>query len=89
MTGVRTREFWLSTLERVVWTFLEALLAAGAADGVLDVLQMDWRGALGLAGGAALACLAKCVGAALVPPKGSPATLAPDPATGRHARPDP
>jgi hypothetical protein len=82
---VRTREFWLSTAERVAWTFVQALAAAGMADGVLDLTRMNWRTALGIAGGAAVVCLGKCLGAALVPPYGSPATLAPDP-TGRHAR---
>jgi hypothetical protein len=85
---VYSREFWLGTAERVLWTFLQALAAAGAADGVLNLAQMNWREALGIAAGAALLCFVKCLGAALVPPKGTPATLAPEPAAGRHARPD-
>lgn len=83
---MRTREFWLSTLERVVWTFVQTLAAAGLAD-TADLLQMNWRAALGSAGFAALLCLAKCGGALLVPPHGSPSTLAPEP-TGRHRRPE-
>lgn len=84
---VRTREFWLSTVERVLWTFVQALAAAGLAD-TADLLQMNWRAAFGTAGFAALVCLAKCLGAALMPPYGSPATLAPD-SVGRHHRRDP
>lgn len=80
-----SREFWLSTAERVLWTFLQALAGAGAVDGILDIAQMDWREALGIAAGAALACFVKCLGAAMVPPKGSPATLVDD-TPGRHAR---
>lgn len=82
-----SRAFWLSTAERVLWTFVQALVGAGAADGVLDIVQMDWRSALGIAGFAALTCFAKCLGAALIPPQGSPATLVSDPG-GRHRRPE-
>lgn len=80
-----TREFWLSTVERCVWTFLQALAGAGAVDGVLDLAQMHWGEAFGIAGGAALVCLVKCLGASLVPPQGTPSTLVPD-AGGRHRR---
>lgn len=80
-----SRAFWQSTAERVLWTFLQALAAAGLADQA-DLLQMNWRAALGTAGFAALVCLVKCLGAALVPPRGTPATLAPDAAVGRHSR---
>lgn len=73
-----SRQFWASTTERVLWTFLQALAAAGASDGVLDLTQMSWPAALGIAGGAALVSLVKCLGAALVAPQGTPATLAPD-----------
>ena len=83
---MRTREFWLSTVERVVWTFVQALAAAGLAD-TADLLQMNWRAALGTAGFAALVSLAKCLGASLMPPHGSPSTLAPEP-VGRHRRPE-
>ena len=80
-----SRAFWASTTERVLWTFVQALAAAGLADKT-DLLQMNWRAALGTAGFAALLCLAKCGGALLVTPAGAPSTLAPD--TGRHARRD-
>jgi len=83
---VYTRQFWLSTAERVLWTFVQALAAAGASDGILDLTQMSWTAALGIAGGAALVSFGKCLGAALMPPQGSPSTLAPEPG-GRHARP--
>lgn len=54
-----SKTFWEKTAERAVKTFIQALLAAfgvgevGSAAGV-DLLSVDWPGALSLAGSAAL-----------------------------------
>lgn len=48
--------FWKGALERAVKTFLQALIAAGGAD-QFNLLSLDWRAVLGIAGSAAVLSL--------------------------------
>ena len=69
-----TRTFWIVAAVRAVKTFAQALLAAlTLASPAVDVLTVNWVGALSLAAGAALASILTTL-SALDPP-----------APGRHA----
>jgi hypothetical protein len=79
---VFTVSFWKATAERVVTAFAVSLISVlfvGAE--VLDVTQIRWGQALGIAGGAALLSLLKglVAGTGVIGPKGSP-SLVRDPA---------
>lgn len=53
MSLVLTKEFWLATLERMLKTFCQALLAVGLT-GATGLLNVDWAAALSAAGLAAV-----------------------------------
>lgn len=61
-----TLSFWKSTFERVLATFVQALLPLLVGANLFDV---DWKVALGAAGSAAALSLLKCLAAAYVGPK--------------------
>lgn len=63
-----TKAFWLATLERVLRTFAQALIAALTASGT-GLIDTDWQGAASTAGMAAVLALLTCVAASGV---GSP-----------------
>lgn len=63
-----TAVFWQDCSERVVSTFAATLLSEWTANSLnsmlgLNLVTVDWKTSLGLAGGAALLTLLKCVGA--------------------------
>ncbi len=49
-----TAEFWKAAAERALRTVAQVLVAMWVGVGPLNVLQVDWVQALGVAGGAAL-----------------------------------
>lgn len=59
-----TLDFWKDTGERVLKTFLQSILAVFAAGGV-DILSVDWVGALATAGTAAFISLLTSVASAI------------------------
>lgn len=69
-----TRSFWKDTLERVVATAAQALLGALPASHVPGTV-LPLRGALAVAGGAAVLSLLKCVAASRVGDSDSAALL--------------
>ncbi|MFC8182391.1 holin [Rhodococcus sp. NPDC057297] len=69
-----TLSFWKSTAERVVATFVQALLPLLLGANLFDV---DWKVALGAAGSAAALSLLKCLAAAYVGPTDSAAGATP------------
>jgi hypothetical protein len=60
-----TKAFWKDTGERVLATFLQALLAVMLVDG-FDIYAVDWKGILSTAGLAAGIALVKSVLSVLV-----------------------
>lgn len=70
-----TLVFWKDTTERVVSTFAIALLGVWGGD-KFDLLHVDWKAALGLAGGQAVLSLLKALGV-LKLPIGTPGTATP------------
>lgn len=63
-----TLEFWRAAGTRAVKTFAQALITAlTLASPAVDVLAVDWKGALSLAGGSALLSVLSTL-AALDPP---------------------
>lgn len=47
-----TAAFWRGVLDRAVKSAAQVLLLLWGADASFDVLRVDWRGTLGLVGGA-------------------------------------
>lgn len=78
MSSLLTRSFWADATERAASTAAQALVASLAlgTDIGFDVLAVDWRGALSLAGGAAALSLLKAVAAVRVGERGT-ASLVP------------
>lgn len=76
-----TRVFWLSTLERLLKTAAQVLLAllASSSTGLLD---LDWRAVLATTATAAVASLLTSILSAGIGPTGSPSLVAD---SGRHA----
>jgi len=73
-----TVAFWKATIERVVATFAVALISTiGVGAEVLDIRQIQWGQAFGIAGGAALLTLVKCIiaGTGVSGSKGSPSLV--------------
>jgi r1t holin len=69
--GIWTVVFWQDTSERVVSTFSATLLSEWTANSLstlfgVNLVTVDWKTSLGLAGGAALATLLKCLSASNV-----------------------
>lgn len=52
--SVMSAAFWVGVLDRALKSFAQALLLLWGADQGLNILDVDWKTALGLAGGAAL-----------------------------------
>ncbi len=72
--------FWLSTGERAVKTFAQALLAL-LSSGQLGLLDIDWVTALSAAGLSALLSVLSSVASAGTGAVGTPSLLAPPPST--------
>lgn len=70
--------FLKDTVERVIVTFAEALLALLIVAPQTSFLAFDWPSALGLAGTAAIIAALKAVVATRLSRSVSPASLAPD-----------
>jgi r1t holin len=70
-TGYSTfgRAFWRATIDRALKTAAQALIGVwGLGDGVFDILQVDVKGAIGLAvGGFVLSVLTSIVSAPIGP----------------------
>jgi hypothetical protein len=41
-----SKQFLLDALERMLWTFVQTLLAIATVDGFFDQLNTDWQGTL-------------------------------------------
>ena len=76
-----TRAFWVDLAERSLSTFAAALIPILAADGV-NLLSLDWRSALGLAGTAAVLSACKSIAATRVGDRGTASLVS----TGRHVK---
>jgi hypothetical protein len=73
---MRTKEFWLSALERMLKTFCQALVVVWpVGDAALGLYDVDWKKALITAGLAAAASLMTSVLSAPVGPDGSPSLV--------------
>lgn len=70
-----TAAFWSGVLDRALKSFAQQLLLLWGADQGLNLLSIDWRSALGLAGGAALLSLLTSLASAPVGDKGSTSLL--------------
>lgn len=75
-----TRRFWIESLERAAKSAAQAVIGLYPLD-KLDVLQADWRLALGVAGGGALLSLLMSVVSA---PIGEPNDPSMVPRAGAH-----
>lgn len=64
-----TKSFWAGTAERVIATFVQALIPLLVG---VNLLEVDWQFAVSSAGGAALLALLKSLAAAGVNQKGVP-----------------
>ncbi|MEU4256254.1 holin [Streptomyces fradiae] len=71
-----TSAFWKATLERMVRTFAQAVLAAVSADG-LGILTVDWGEAASVGALAAVLALLTAVATSGVGPAGPGVTEAP------------
>ncbi len=58
--GIRSAKFWWDTLERVVWTAAQTMVAAIPMSTAL-VQEIRWDIVAGGTGLAALTCLLKCI----------------------------
>lgn len=67
--------YWTGVLDRAVKSFAQQLVLLWGADQGLDILAVDWRSALGLAGGAAVLSVLTSLASAPVGDKGSTAFL--------------
>lgn len=80
MSGIVTKEFWIATGERVLTTFLQALLGLLTADtamsGAVDLSTAPWKLILIASGSAAGYSLIKCLIAGLATKDGPSLTHA-------------
>jgi hypothetical protein len=65
---VWTRQFWKDTIERVVWTFLQAFAATLISDNVLSSVTLSFGHKLEIAGIAGLVAIGKAVAAGTIGP---------------------
>lgn len=70
-----TAAYWTGVLDRAVKSFAQQLILLWGADQGLNLLAVDWRSALGLAGGAAVLSLLTSLVSAPVGDKGSTSFL--------------
>lgn len=71
-----TAMFWKQVAERAVKTFAQALLALWTANKVANVLEVDWKTALGVAALSVLySVLTSLISAPLGPDKDSPSLV--------------
>lgn len=81
-----TREFWQGVLERALKSLAQCLIGLWLGDTAFDLIQVDWRHALGLAAGAALLSVLTSIVSAPIGVQGSPSLVDDTPA--KHRRPD-
>jgi hypothetical protein len=81
-----TRVFWLATAERAAKSLAQCLIGLWIGDTAFDLVQVDWRHALGLAAGAAALSVLTSIVSAPIGSTGSPSLVDETPA--RHRRPD-
>lgn len=76
-----TSTFWASTLERLLKTFCQSLLAILTVGPAFNVLNVSWSNALGVAAGAAILSLLTSLASVNIGPAGSPSLV------GKHEGP--
>jgi hypothetical protein len=81
-----TRSFWLATAERALKSLAQCLVGLWIGDSAFDLIQVDWRHALGLAAGAAALSVLTSIVSAPIGAAGSPSLVDETPA--RHRRPE-
>jgi hypothetical protein len=81
-----TRSFWLATAERALKSLAQCLVGLWIGDSAFDLIQIDWRHALGLAAGAAALSVLTSIVSAPIGVGGSPSLVDETPA--RHRRPE-
>jgi hypothetical protein len=79
-----TSYFWISTMERLVKTFCQSLLAILAIAPPLNILNVHWTNALGLAAGVAFLSFLTSLASINIGPPGSPSVVGNGSAGGRH-----
>jgi hypothetical protein len=79
-----SREFWLGLIERAAKSTAQCLIGLWLGDTAFDLIQVDWRHALGLAAGAAVLSVLTSIVSAPVGVRGSPSLVDDTPA--RHRR---
>lgn len=67
--------YWTGVLDRAVKSFAQQLILLWGADQGLNILTVDWRSAIGLAGGAAVLSLLTSLASAPIGDKGSSSFL--------------
>lgn len=81
-----TRTFWLATAERALKSLAQCLIGLWLGDTAFDLIQVDWRHALGLAAGAAALSVLTSIVSGPLGATGTPSLV--DETPGRHRRPD-
>ena len=81
-----SRTFWLATLERALKSLAQCLIGLWLGDSAFDLVQIDWRHAVGLAAGAALLSVLTSIVSAPIGATGTPSLVEENP--GRHRRPE-
>lgn len=70
------RRFWRSAIDRAVKTAAQGLIGVwGLADGVFNILQVDVKGAIGIAVGGFLLSILTSIVSAPIGPVDSPSTI--------------
>ncbi len=71
---MNTKAFWISTLERMIKTFAQALLALFLT-AQATILNVDWTQGLSVAGTAALVSLLTSIASSRIGPDNSPSLV--------------
>lgn len=76
-----TKQFWKDTIERVLWTFIQAFAATLISDNVLSSVELSFEHKLEIAAIAGLVAIGKAVAAGTIGPT-PPAGASRTPTTG-------
>ena len=89
---MRTKQFWLSLLERMLKTFAQTLIAVWPlGENAFGLLDVDWKASLSIAGMAAVISALTSIASSGIGPDGSPSLVGEppvQPATVLNADPD-